>query len=111
MSRQERLSSLLKVEISQLLQHKLNDQRIGFVSIVHIKLSKDLAHAWVYYSQLGDAAQKQATKKGLSSATPFIHSELSKRIRYMAIPKIHFRFDESLEKGSALVDQINNLPI
>ena len=74
-----------------------------------IKLSNDLAHAWVYYSQIGNDKEKERTKKGLASATKFIHAELSKLIRYMSIPKIHFRFDESLEKGVHLIKKIDEI--
>ena len=109
MSRQKKLSSLLKNEISNLLLKKINDSRIGFISITEIKISSDLRKAWIYYSQIGSNEKKQETKKGLSSATKFIHSELSKSIRYMAIPKIHFRFDDSLEKGVNLINKINQL--
>ena len=109
MSRQKKISSLLKTEISSLLIKKINDDRIGFISITGIKLSNDLAHAWVYYSQIGNDKEKERTKKGLASATKFIHAELSKLIRYMSIPKIHFRFDESLEKGVHLIKKIDEI--
>jgi ribosome-binding factor A len=109
MSRQKKISSLLRTEISSLLLKKINDSRIGFISITEIKISTDFKQAWIYYSQIGSDQQKEDTKKGLSSATKFIHSELSKTIRYMAIPKIRFRFDDSIEKGVNLVNKINQL--
>jgi len=109
MSRQKKLSSVLRTEISSLLLKKINDSRIGFISITEIKISSDFKEAWIYYSQIGSEQQKNETKKGLSSATKFIHSELSKTIRYMAIPKIRFRFDDSLEKGVDIINKINQL--
>ncbi len=109
MSRNKRISSLLQSEISALLLKKINDKRIGFISITYVKLSKDMAHAWVYYSQIGNESEKKDTMKGLSSATPFIHSELTKKINYMAIPKLHFRFDSSLENAVNIINKIDNL--
>lgn len=109
MSRQKKLSSVLRTEISSLLLKKINDSRIGFISITEIKISSDFKEAWIYYSQIGSEQQKNETKRGLSSATKFIHSELSKSIRYMAIPKIRFRFDDSLEKGVDIINKINQL--
>ena len=109
MSRQKRISSLLKTEISKLLITKINDDRIGFISITDVKISNDRAHAWVYYSQIGDNQEKELTKKGLSSATKFIHAELSKIIRYMNIPKIHFRFDESIERSINIIQKIDDI--
>mgnify|MGYP001310015281 CR=1 FL=1 len=109
MKRIKKLESLLKNEISSILSKKINDSRIGFISITYIKISSDCKHAWVYYSQIGSDTEKDACKKGLSSATKFIHSEISKSIRYMAIPKIHFRFDNSIERGVSLIQQMNDL--
>ena len=111
MSRDRRISSLLKTEISSLLHRKINDTRIGFISITHVKLAKDFAHAWIYYSQIGTEEEKKSTMKGLCSATPFLQSELAKQIRYMAIPKLHFRFDESIEKAVDIIDKINDISI
>lgn len=111
MSRQKKLSSVLKTEISALLLKKINDVRIGFISLTEVKISSDFKQAWVYYSQIGSDIQKEETKKGLSSATKFIHSELSKKIRYMAVPKIRFKFDDSLEKGVNIINKINELNV
>ena len=109
MKRKERISSLLQQEVSSILRKKINDDRIGFISITSVTVSDDLAHAWIYYSQIGSKEEKEKTKRGLASATKFIHADLSRNIRYMAVPKIHFKFDESLEKGVSLVEKINNL--
>ena len=66
MSRVEKVASLLKKEIALIIQRTLNDKRIGFISITDVKVSKDLHHAKVKYSQLG--GDKEETKRGLSSA-------------------------------------------
>ena len=110
MARLDRVSSLLKQEIARILRQRVNDSRIGFISITEIKLSKDLAHAWIYYSQLGNDIEKNKTKKGLYSATKFIEQELYKvDFNLKTLPKLHFKFDPSLERGVELVNKINDL--
>lgn len=109
MSRLDRVASLIKSEISLILSRKINDSRIGFISILEVELSKDLGHAWIHYSQIGSEEEKQRTKKGLSSATKFIQAELFKVLDLQTIPKIHFKFDPSLEKGVDLVTKITKL--
>ena len=109
MKRAKRLESLLKNEISLILAQKINDIRIGFISITHIKISKDNKHAYVYYSQIGTEEEKEKNKKGLASATKFIHAELSRIIRYMPVPKLHFRFDDSIEKGTDVLNKLSEL--
>ena len=53
MKRQHRISSVLKTEIAALLRQKINDDRIGFISITDVTISKKGDRAWVYYSQIG----------------------------------------------------------
>jgi ribosome-binding factor A len=103
------MSSLLKSEISQILRVKVNEPRIGFISIIEVKCSKDLCHAWVYYSQIGTDAEKGATKKGLYAATKFIQSEIGKVMKSKMVPSLHFKFDASIEKGVDVVNKINSL--
>ncbi|RAP38152.1 30S ribosome-binding factor RbfA [Candidatus Marinamargulisbacteria bacterium SCGC AAA071-K20] len=109
MVRVDRLASVLRSEISSILSKKINDSRIGFISITEIKISKDMTQAQVYYSQFGSEEDKLKTKKGLQSASPFIQSELFKVINIQIIPKIHFQFDPSIERGVDLVNKINEL--
>lgn len=109
MVRVDRLASVLRSEISSILSKKINDSRIGFISIIEIKISKDLTQAWVYYSQLGSDEDKKKTKKGLQSATPFIQSELVRSLPMQTVPRVHFRFDPSLERGVDIINKINEL--
>ena len=110
MSRLDRVAALLRNEVASILQHKVDDRRVGFISVLGVKVSKDLEDAWIYYSQIGDEDAKQETKRRLYQATPFVYAELCKAIPHMKrIPKIHFKFDDSLEKGVQLINRINQL--
>ena len=109
MSRTERVANLLRKEISDILHRKVNDARIGFISITQVEISKDLAHAWVHYSQFGDEETKAATRKGLSSATKFIKLEIGKILTTQTVPNIHFKYDDTLEKAQKLIDRIDEI--
>ena len=109
MSRVERVSALIQQEIADILIKKINDKRIGFISITKVEVSKDFSHAWVSYSQIGSDEAKQLTKRGLSSATPFIKGELGKVLRLQKVPQIHFKYDDRIEKTAKLIEQINAL--
>lgn len=109
MSRADRVRSLLKREIAAILQTKVNDSRLGFVSITDIELSKDMAYVKVFYSVFGSEKEKEKTKAALTSAAPFIRSELGKVIRLQQTPELRFIPDDSLERGVNLVNKIDNL--
>ena len=72
MSRLEKLGAVIQKEVSHILRKTINDSRIGFVSITHVKVSTDLAKAWVYYSCIGTETSLKETRKGLNAAKKFI---------------------------------------
>ncbi|OLD61313.1 MAG: ribosome-binding factor A [Armatimonadetes bacterium 13_1_40CM_3_65_7] len=77
----------------------MKDPRIGFVSVTDVELSADLRHAKVFVSILGDAEAKAETMATLGNAQGFVRRELARRIRLRYIPAVHFRLDESIERG------------
>jgi ribosome-binding factor A len=94
-----RLRELFKQEISAILHREMKDPRIGFVSVTDVELTPDLRHAKVFVSILGDEDAKAKTMAGLTSAQGFIRTELGRRIRLRYLPQIHFKLDESIERG------------
>lgn len=107
--RLERINSLLKQEIATILTRRINDQRIGFISITEVKISKDLSLAKVFYSQLGSEEDRKRTKKGLQAARKFIKGEIGRVIKLRTVPDLCFIYDESIERGSRVLSKLNKL--
>jgi ribosome-binding factor A len=109
--RVERVSSLIKREVSQMLINGIKDDRVGagMISVTHVDLSKDLQHATIFVSIYGTSAAKQETMEGLEASTPFVRRELGQRIRLRRIPEIKFVEDYSLEKGDYLINLIKQI--
>lgn len=99
MSRAERLAHLLRNEIGTIILTKLNDHRIGFVSITEVEVSDDLSYAKILYSCFGDEEEKKKTLKGLMSAIPVIRSILAETIELRIVPKLRFVQDDSIAEG------------
>ncbi len=95
--RANRLAGELKKEISQLIKDEIKDPRIGFVTVTGVEVSGDMRHAKVYLSVLGDEKAKGDSILGLTKASGFMRSELSKRIKLRYMPELHFKIDESLD--------------
>lgn len=100
--RTSRVAEQMKKELGEIVNHKLKDPRIGFVTITDVELTNDLLQATVYISVLGDEAEKNRTLEGLQKATGFIRSEIGKRIRLRKVPEITFAFDEVQEYGNRI---------
>ncbi len=95
--RTERIKGLLLEEISRIVQRVAKDPRIKGVTLTGVKVSKDLRHARVYYSIIGDTIKNEEVHKGLLSAKGVIKKEVSKNLKLRYTPDIEFIFDDSLE--------------
>lgn len=94
--RQERLSDLLKEELSNTLFQKMQDPRLSLCNITNITLSPDYRHAKVFVSVIGHERHKEECLKALNSASGFFRHELGKlKLKY--IPSLQFQFDTGPE--------------
>ena len=100
--RTNRVAEQMKKEIGEILNQKIKDPRVGFVTVTDVDLTNDLQQATIYVSVFGDENEKEDTLVGLSKASGFIRSELGKRIRLRKIPEITFQFDEAHEYGNRI---------
>jgi ribosome-binding factor A len=107
--RLERLRELIKAEFGQILQRDIKDPRIGFVSVTDVEVSNDCSHVKIFVSILGDDAAKHATMEGLESAKGFIRTELGQRIRLRYTPEIHIIADDSMERGSRIIQLLDKV--
>jgi ribosome-binding factor A len=97
----------MKQEIADILMRKIKDPRIGFVTVTEVEVADDLRNAKVFVSVYG--SEKAATLKGLESASPFIRSELGKRMRMKFIPELLFRYDDSVERGAHINELLHEI--
>lgn len=108
--RPERLRDQIKKVVSEIIQSKVSDPHIGFITITDVELSKDYQFATVFYSVYGDTDSRRETKKALGKARGFIQSELAREIRIRRIPQLQFAVDNSVERGlrvQELLDKID----
>ncbi len=106
----ERVSNLIRHEISELLQHQVKDPRLGdFVAVTEVSLSPDLRQAKVFVSCMGSEEKKRETLSGLTAASGFFRSRLAKRLRLRHIPELSFHWDDSIERGAHLLQLIDEV--
>ena len=107
--RADRVSDLLKEEISQMLLKEVKDPHIGFITITGVEVSRDLHAAKVFYTILGDEKQTSESAQALDRVSHFIKRQLGKRLRMRYIPDIIFRYDHSLEYGAKIDNILDHL--
>ena len=105
----ERVRSLLKKEVSDIIFNQFKDPRVGFVTVTDVELSADLRNAKIFVSVMGDEEEKKNTLNVLRNGTGFIRTEIGKRIRLRHTPELLFKIDNSLEYGAkinSLLEQV-----
>ena len=108
--RLNRVEQAIKEEVAQILQRELKDPRIGFVTITRVKVTADLQHATVYFSQLEGHGDPAETEAGLKSATGYVRRLIGDRLRIRVTPEVHFRRDSSIADSiriSKLLDSLD----
>src|SRR5690625_4456431 len=100
--RVNRVAEQMKKEMSEIINQKIKDPRVGFVTVTDIEITNDLQQATVFISVLGDEGEKEATLAGLLKAKGFIRSEIGRRIRLRKVPEIDFQFDDAHEYGNRI---------
>jgi len=104
----EQVNSLIRQEISELLQRQVKDPRLGnFITITEVSTSTDLKYAKVFVSHIGGEEEKQGTLSVLVSASGFFRRELAKRLKLRYIPELSFQWDDSIERGDHLLQLID----
>lgn len=108
--RLERVNSLMREEISELLQFELKDPRLsGFISVTKVTTTPDLSQAEVLVSGIYCARDKVEILEALSSASGFIRRELANRLRLRHIPSLNFKWDNSIEQGARIAKILDEL--
>ena len=111
-NRAEKVSDLLKKEISLIITNEIKDPRLQNINITAVKVSDDIGIATVFYSIIGKSIHKSDSKIDDSILKKFsgmIRSNLAKKIKIRRIPKIIFRFDESIEYSENIEKLLRNL--
>lgn len=104
----EKLSEVIKQEISKIMLYELKDPRISFITVTNVELAPDLRRAKIYVSVLGDETTQVKTLRGLEHAKGFVQTELGSRLKIRYTPILTFCIDETAKKSlhiSKLIDE------
>jgi ribosome-binding factor A len=107
--RTDRLDELLRQEIGAMLEREVADPRIGFATVTQVETTPDLRHAKVWVSVIGGAAERAETVTALEHAMDFVRRELGTRLRLKRIPDLHVRLDDSIERGTRVLQLIDSI--
>lgn len=94
----------IKVIVAQMLERRVKDPRLGFVTITDVRMTGDGQQASVFYTVMGDETARVETAAALKSATGIIRSEVGKQLGTRITPSIQFFLDAVPETAKEIED-------
>ncbi len=106
-----KVSSLLKKEITLILQNDLENDLIRdhFVNISKIDLSGDLQQCKIYVTSNAQDKVRKEIVANLNTAKSSIRHSLGQRIEMRRVPEIIFKEDVVLDKGLSVLKLLDKL--
>ena len=107
--RTDRLRDQIKEIVAEVIQRRVKDSHIGFVTIIDVKVTNDLREATIFYSVFGDSITQKSTNRSLDKAKGFIQSELAKQLSIRKVPILSFKVDKSVEQGTRIEELLTQI--
>ena len=107
----QKVSSLLKKELSLILNNDLDESIIldNFISISKLEISPDLHYCKIYITGAVEDEEKVKIVDSLNNLKSFIRHKLTQRIQMRRIPELTFKVDRALEKGLSVLKILDKL--
>ena len=102
-NKQERIASIIRKNIAEIIQFQIKDPHLGFVSIPEGKVSKDFSYAKVYVSFIKEE-DVASSLEVLNKAKGYIRSELASKLDTRRVPEIRFVLDEGYKKEERIAE-------
>lgn len=107
--RVERVEKIIERELALILANEVKNNKLKFVSITKVSVTKDLSIATIWYTVLGKEDEIESTTKDLLEAKGYLRSELAHRLDLRKTPDLKFKYDESLAYGNHISEILDNL--
>ena len=105
-NKQERIASIIRKNIAEIIQFQVRDPKLGFVSIPEVRVSKDFSYATVFVSFIKEEDEAPSLEV-LNKAKGFIRSELAKTLDIRRGPEIRFVVDEGYKREARITELLN----
>jgi ribosome-binding factor A len=89
-ARARKLADRIQQIVAEMLERRIKDPRLGFVTVTDARLTNDLRDATVYYTVYGTDAERADSAAALDSAKGVIRSEVGKRTGVRHTPSLTF---------------------
>jgi ribosome-binding factor A len=103
--RANKLADRIAQIVAEMLERRVKDPRLGFITVTDAKITGDLREATVYYTVYGSAEEQAGTAAALKSATGLIRSEVGRQTGLRHTPSLSFVRD-TLPEGAQHMEEL-----
>ncbi|MCW5581391.1 MAG: 30S ribosome-binding factor RbfA [Luteimonas sp.] len=107
--RTDRVSAQLRRELGTLVREAVAEHGLPSVSVSDVEVTRDMAHAKVYFTALQSERADEALKS-LRAVAPEIRFRLARAITLRHVPELHFHYDDSVDRGERIDNLLRGLP-
>lgn len=108
--RLERVNELIKRELGELINREVTFEAT-LVTVQQVDITPDLKHAHVFVSVMGNEAQTRAALSKLHDSRSHLQHLLSKRVILKYTPHLHFKIDDSIERGTRVISILEEIDL
>ena len=103
--RVRKIADRIQVIVAEMLERRIKDPRLGFVTVTDVRVSGDSQQATVFYTVLGEAESLDSTAAALESAKGLLRSEVAKQLGMRHAPSLEFIHD-ALPENARHLDEV-----
>lgn len=108
--RLERVNEVIRRELSELINREVTFEA-ALVTVQQVDITPDLKHAHVFVSVIGSEEQARAAMAKLHDSRTTLQHLLSKRVVLKFTPHLHFKLDDSIERGTRIINLLEQIDI
>jgi ribosome-binding factor A len=105
-----RINELIKREISSILHTRFRDSAVR-ITVSDVETTPDLKAATVFYGVIGGEEEAAAARHFFGKNGAEIRMMVGKVVVMKYLPRLTFRYDDSMERGAHLNEIIDTLDI
>ena len=107
-TRTDRVSAQLRREVGALVHEAVREHGLPSVSVSDVEVTRDLAHAKVFFTALQSERSAEALA-ALKELAPEFRYRLGRMLRMRTVPELHFHYDDSVDRGERIDTLLRDL--
>ena len=103
--RSRKIADRIQVIVAEMLERRIKDPRLGFVTVTDVRVTGDNQQASIFYTVLGGDEERESTAAALESAKGVLRSEVAKQLGMRIVPTLAF-FPDALPDSARALEEV-----